>query len=133
MPIIFVENMIFFGGRCSRLTFCDGIKIFIANKVLFMTTKEKLFGYTFDLWEGNNSAAGYYVYTFIPHGTAGQGNLPTGGSLNVDMKTFFNWLQANRSNAGSFSNSMYLDVVEAGLEVTRGDGWAYVTANINAN
>lgn len=90
-------------------------------------------GYTFDLWEGNNSAAGYYVYTFIPHGTAGQGNLPTGGSLNVDMKTFFNWLQANRSNAGYFSNSMYLDVVEAGLEVTRGDGWAYVTANINAD
>jgi len=24
-------------------------------------------GWTFDLWEGNNSAAGYYVYTFIPH------------------------------------------------------------------
>jgi hypothetical protein len=89
-------------------------------------------GYTFDLWEGNNSAAGYYVYTFIPHGTAGQGNLPTGGSLNVDMKTFFNWLQANRSNAGHYNNSMYLDVVEAGLEITRGNGWAYVTANISA-
>jgi hypothetical protein len=28
---------------------------------------------------------------------------------------------------------MYLDVVEAGLEVTRGNGWAYVTANINAH
>jgi hypothetical protein len=90
-------------------------------------------GYTFDLWEGNNSAAGYYVYTFIPHGTAGQGNLPTGGSLNVNMKTFFNWLQANRSNAGHYNNSMYLDVVEAGLEITRGNGWAYVTANINAD
>src|ERR1700722_16652581 len=90
-------------------------------------------GYTFDLWEGNNSAAGYYVYTFIPHGTAGQGNLPTGGSLNVDMKTFFNWLQANRSSAGLYNNSMYLDVVEAGLEVTRGNGWAYVTANISAH
>jgi hypothetical protein len=89
-------------------------------------------GYTFDLWEGNNSAAGYYVYTFIPHGTAGQGNLPTGGSLNVDMKTFFNWLQANRSNAGHYNNSMYLDVVEAGLEITRGNGWAFVTANISA-
>jgi hypothetical protein len=90
-------------------------------------------GTTFDLWEGNNSAAGYYVYTFIPHGTAGQGNLPTGGSLNVDMKTFFNWLQANRSSAGFYNNSMYLDVVEAGLEIVRGDGWAYVTANINAD
>ena len=41
MPIIFVENVIFFGGKCSRLTFYDGIKIFVANKVLFMTTKQK--------------------------------------------------------------------------------------------
>jgi hypothetical protein len=72
--------------------------------------------------------------TSIPSSrTAGQGNLPTGGSLSVDMKTFFNWLQANRSSAGLYNNSMYLDVVEAGLEVNRGDGWAYVTANINAD
>ena len=42
MPIIFVENMIFLGGDCSRLTFCNGIKIFVANKLLFMTTEEKL-------------------------------------------------------------------------------------------
>jgi len=90
-------------------------------------------GYTFDLWEGYNSAAGYYVYTFIPHGTAGQGNLPTSGSENVDMKTFFNWLQSNRSGSGYYSNSMYLDVVEAGLEITRGNGWAWMGANINAN
>jgi len=48
------------------------------------------------------------------------------------MKTFFNWLQANRSSAGHYNNSMYLDVVEAGLEITRGNGWAYVTANISA-
>ena len=41
MPIIFVENMIFFGGNCSHLIFCDGIKIFVANKVLFTTTEEK--------------------------------------------------------------------------------------------
>ena len=41
MPIIFVENVIFFGGKCSRLTFYDDIKIFVANKVLFMTTKQK--------------------------------------------------------------------------------------------
>jgi hypothetical protein len=90
-------------------------------------------GYTFDLWEGNNSAAGYYVYTFIPHGTAGQGSLPTGGSLNVDMKTFYNWLQSHRSSSGRYSNSMYLDVVEAGLEVTRGNGWAWMGANFSAN
>lgn len=90
-------------------------------------------GYTFDLWEGNNSAAGYYVYTFIPHGTAGQGSLPTSGSLNIDMKVFFNWLQKNRSNAGLYSNSMYLDVVEAGLEITGGNGWAWMGANISAN
>jgi hypothetical protein len=90
-------------------------------------------GYTFDLWEGNNNAAGYYVYTFIPHGTAGQGNLPTGGSLNVDMKTFFNWLQSNRSSGGHYSNSMYLDVVEAGLEITRGNGGATMSASISAN
>jgi hypothetical protein len=90
-------------------------------------------GWTFDVWEGNNSAAGYYVYTFIPHGTAGQGNLPTGGSVNVDMKTFFNWLQANRSSAGHYNNSMYLDVVEAGLEITRGNGSATMSANISAS
>ena len=89
-------------------------------------------GWTFDLWEGMNSAAGYYVYTFIPHGTAGVGDLPTSGSVNVDMKVFFNWLQANR--AGSYyNNSMYLDVVEAGLEITRGNGSAWITANINAS
>ena len=41
MLIIFVENVIFFGGKCSRLTFYDGIKMFVASKVLFMTTKEK--------------------------------------------------------------------------------------------
>lgn len=90
-------------------------------------------GWTFDFWEGNNSAAGYYVYTFIPHGTAGTANLPTGGSVNVDMKVFFNWLQANRSSGGHYSDSMYLDVVEAGLEVTRGNGTATMTANISAS
>ena len=90
-------------------------------------------GFTFDLWEGMNTAAGYYVYTFIPHGTAGQGNLPTSGSLNVDMKTFFNWLQSNRSGSGNYNNSMYLDVVEAGLEITRGNGSATISANISAS
>ena len=41
MPIIFAKNMNFFGGKCSRLTFCDEIEMFVANKVLFTTTKEK--------------------------------------------------------------------------------------------
>ncbi|MEE7548401.1 cellulase [Xanthomonas sp. Kuri4-1] len=89
-------------------------------------------GYTFDLWEGYNSGAGYYVYTFIPHGSAGQATLPTSGSLNVDIKVFLNWLQANRSKDGRYSNAMYLDVVEAGFEVVRGNGWAYVGAGIDA-
>ena len=40
MTIIFVENMIYFGGKCSRLTFYDSIKVFIADKVLFTTTEE---------------------------------------------------------------------------------------------
>ena len=42
MPIIFVENMIYFGGKCSCLTFYDDIKMFVSNKVLFMMTEEKL-------------------------------------------------------------------------------------------
>jgi glycosyl hydrolase family 12/ricin-type beta-trefoil lectin protein len=90
-------------------------------------------GWTFDLWEGMNTAAGYYVYTFIPHGTAGQANLPTSGSINVDMKVFFNWLQANRSGDGRYNNSMYISVIEAGFEITRGNGSATFSANINAN
>ena len=42
MPIIFVENMICFGGKCSRLTFCEGIKTFVANKLLFTMIEETL-------------------------------------------------------------------------------------------
>ncbi|WP_140719688.1 MULTISPECIES: GH12 family glycosyl hydrolase domain-containing protein [Gammaproteobacteria] len=90
-------------------------------------------GRTFDLWEGYNSGAGYYVYTFIPTGTAGQANLATSGSLNLDVKPFLNWLHANRSQDGRYNNSMYLHVVEAGFEVVRGNGWAYFNATINAN
>ena len=41
MPIIFVENMIRFGGKCSCLTFYDSIKMFIADKVLFTMIEEK--------------------------------------------------------------------------------------------
>jgi hypothetical protein len=79
-------------------------------------------GYSYDLWEGYNSAAEYYVYTFILHGTAGHGNLPTSGNVDVDMNALFNWLNNNRSYEGYFNNNMYLDVVEAGLDVARGHG-----------
>ena len=41
MSIIFAENVIFFGGKCSRLIFYDSIKMFVASKVLFMTIEEK--------------------------------------------------------------------------------------------
>ena len=41
MPIIFVENVNFFEGKCSRFTFYDGIKMFFASKVLFTMTEEK--------------------------------------------------------------------------------------------
>jgi len=77
-------------------------------------------GFTFDVWEGANKAAGYYTITFIPHGTAGKGDLPTSGRLKVDMMAFFNWLAANRG--AHFNKNMYLDVVEAGCEITRGTG-----------
>ena len=42
MPMIFVENVIFFGGKCFRLTFYNGIKMSVASEVLIMTTEEKL-------------------------------------------------------------------------------------------
>ncbi|MCI2263206.1 MULTISPECIES: GH12 family glycosyl hydrolase domain-containing protein [Xanthomonas] len=90
-------------------------------------------GYTFDLWEGMNSAAGYYVYTFIPHNTAGQPTLPSNGNLNIDIKPFLTWLHNHRAQDGRFSNAMYLHVVEAGFEVVRGNGWAWIQANIGAN
>ena len=86
----------------------------------------------FDLWEGYNNGAGYYVYTFIPTGTAG-GALPTSGSLNVDMKVFFNWLQSNRSGSGYYNDNMYLDVVEAGYEVITGNSWIWIQGDFNAN
>ena len=41
MPIIFVENVNFFEGKCSRFTFYDGIRMFFASKVLFTMTEEK--------------------------------------------------------------------------------------------
>ncbi len=88
-------------------------------------------GYTFDLWEGNNAGAGYYVFSFVPRGTVGKGgNLPTSGKLNVNLKPFYNYLAANRGSR--FNNNMYVHVIEAGLEVTRGNGWAWIQATLNS-
>ena len=71
----------------------------------------------FDLWAGTNASAGYYVYSFAPHDKTTK--LPTEGSLNVDMMDFFRLLKG-RPN---FSMDLYLDVVEAGFEIVRGNGW----------
>ncbi len=89
-------------------------------------------GRTFDLWEGFNSGAGDYVYTFIPTGTAGQSTLKTSGSLNVDAKLFLTWLQNNRAKDGRCNNSMYLHAAKAGFEVVRGNGCAKVSAIMDA-
>jgi hypothetical protein len=80
-------------------------------------------GVTYDLWGGYNSGAGYYVYTFLPQRSSVPASLPTGGSSNVDIMHFMNVLNGREY----FSLSMYLDVVEAGCEVVRGDGWVSTT------
>jgi hypothetical protein len=72
---------------------------------------------SFDLWAGTNAPAGYYVYSFMPHERTAK--LPTEGSLNVDMMDFFKLL----AGRDYFSTDMYLDVVEAGFEIVRGNGW----------
>jgi hypothetical protein len=74
-------------------------------------------GVVFDLWAGTNAPAGYYVYSFMPHQKTAK--LPTEGSLKVDMMQFFRLLEGRPY----FSMKMYLDVVEAGFEVVRGNGW----------
>jgi hypothetical protein len=90
-------------------------------------------GVTYDLWEGMNSAAGYYVYSFVPINSVGVGaSLPTSGSRNVDLKTFFNYLGSHRSGS-HYSNNMYLDVIEAGLEINRGNGWAWIQGSFTTN
>ncbi|WP_082862142.1 GH12 family glycosyl hydrolase domain-containing protein [Xanthomonas floridensis] len=90
-------------------------------------------GVTYDLWEGNNSAAGYYVYTFIPHGTAGNSNpLPAKGALNADVKAFLTKLQALRGSDGRYSSDLYLQVVEGGFEVTGGMGTVSLSGSIAA-
>lgn len=89
-------------------------------------------GVTYDLWEGNNNAAGYYVYTFVPTNTVGVSRpLATSGSANLNLKVFFNYLGAHRSGS-HYSNNMYLDVIEAGLEVNRGNGWAWIQGSFNS-
>ena len=90
-------------------------------------------GVTYDLWEGYNSSAGYYVYSFVPTNTVGVVTvMPTSGNLNIDLKTFFNYLSANRTGS-NYSNSMYLDVVEAGIEPIRGgNAWAWIQGSFNA-
>ncbi|NIK52543.1 GH12 family glycosyl hydrolase domain-containing protein [Xanthomonas arboricola] len=90
-------------------------------------------GVTYDLWEGNNDAAGYYVYTFIPHGTAGNSNaLPAKGNVNVDVKAFLTRLQDLRASDGRYSNTLYLQVVEGGFEVTGGMGTVSLSGSIAA-
>lgn len=85
------------------------------------------------MWEGNNSAAGYYVYTFIPHGSAGNSNaLPAKGNVKVDVKAFLTNLQALRGSDGRYNSSLYLQVVEAGFEITGGMGTVSLTGSIAA-
>ena len=89
---------------------------------------------SYDIWEGYNDAAGYYVYSFVPNGSVKwpEGSLPTSGSLNIDLKPFYQWLHNNRSGDGRFNINMYLDVVECGFEVVQGNGWAYINGWIDA-
>jgi hypothetical protein len=84
---------------------------------------------------GIQLSAGYYVYTFVPDGSVvwPVNSLPTSGSLNVDLKPFYQWLNDNRSGSGYFNNNMYLDVVECGFEVVEGNGWCYFNGWIDAN
>lgn len=89
-------------------------------------------GKYYDLWEGD-SAGGYFTYSFVPHNDIGDNrNLQTKGSLNIDIKLFLNWLQENRSSAKRYNNSMYIDVIEAGYEVVKGQGTVNLTASITA-
>lgn len=78
-----------------------------------------------DLWMGYNSAAGYETFSFVPAGTGG-GSAWTvnSGSNNVNITSFLTYLD---SNYGSYVNSnWYLDVVEAGQEITNGDGSTWI-------
>ena len=74
-------------------------------------------GVSFDLWAGTNAPAGCSVYSFMPHERTPK--LPAEGCLNVDLMDFFRLLK----DRDYFNNEMYLDVVEAGFEIVRGQGW----------
>ncbi len=82
-------------------------------------------GWTWDLYYGYNNAAGYATYSFVPHRTTVPTSLPSSGHINVDLRNFFNVLKAK--NPGYYTESMYLDVVEAGCEITQGDGSVQTT------
>ena len=116
------EVMVWAGHNSFPIGNCTGNNVIWNNNI------------SWDIWEGNNSAAGYYVYTFVPNGSVvwPVNSLPTSGSMNVDLKPFYQWLNDNRSGSGYYNNNMYLDVVEAGFEVVQGNGWAYINGWIDA-
>jgi len=83
-------------------------------------------GVTYDLYEGYNSAAGYSTYSFLPHRTSVPSSIPNGnGSINVDLMLFYTYLE-NMANS-PLNKWIYLDNVEAGIEVTGGNGEALLT------
>ena len=117
------EVMVWAGHNSFPIGNCSGYNVLNINNI------------SWDIWEGYNSSAGYYVYTFVPDGSVvwPVNSLPTSGSLNIDLKPFYQWLNDNRSGSGYFNNNMYLDVVECGFEVVEGNGWCYFNGWIDAN
>jgi hypothetical protein len=82
-------------------------------------------GWNWDLYYGYNSSAGYPTYSFVPHRTTVPNSLPASGHINVDLRAFFNVLKSK--GVAYYNESMYLDVVEAGCEITQGDGSVQTT------
>jgi hypothetical protein len=117
------EVMVWAGHNSFPIGNCTGYNVLNINNI------------SWDIWEGYNSAAGYEVYTFVPDGSVvwPVNSLPTSGSLNIDLKPFYQWLNDNRGGNGYINNSMYLDVVECGFEVVEGNGWCYFNGWIDAN
>ena len=115
------EVMVWAGHNSFPIGNCTGYNVLNINNI------------SWDIWEGYNSSAGYEVYTFVPDGSVvwPVNSLPTSGSMNVDLKPFYQWLNDNRSSSGYINNNMYLDVVECGFEVVAGDGWCYFNGWIN--
>jgi hypothetical protein len=79
-----------------------------------------------DLWQGYNSAAGYETFSFVPAGTGGGAAWSSlSGSENYNIGQYIQYLV---KNYGSYvNNNWYLDVVEAGIEITGGNGSDYLT------